>query len=52
MKGKITHYNKRELRDEILSRMESLDTDDEEIKNEDLLKDFEDLNKHKKVVKK
>ena len=47
MKGKRTHYTKKELAGEILERMSALDTTDEEYSNTDLMSDFIELFKEK-----
>lgn len=42
-KGKITNWTKKQLLGEIFSRMNALDTTDEEFSNPELLKDFVEL---------
>jgi len=39
--GKITGWSKKELRDEILGRMDILDTSDEEYSNKELIEELE-----------
>lgn len=51
MKGKITDWTKKEVRGEIIVRMNSLDVSHEEYSNKDLLSDFENLIKHNKFTK-
>ena len=45
IKGKRTGWTKTELENEILSRMDALDTSDEEHSNKDLLNDLKKIYK-------
>ena len=49
-KGKLTNWKIKELAEEILNRMNALDTTDEEFSNPELLKDFIDLSNKKGKV--
>lgn len=51
MKNKTSGLTKTELRGEILSRMNALDTSGEEYSNQELLKEFEGLHKRDRKAK-